>query len=473
MQLAKKTVLTNNAMTKLGTSKRLLEDAIIDLHKNDNDNWAVGDIKTTSRTITDSNWHKCDGNYALGNLSNNIRDNLLMHNQIKMQKIAMLDTSATDRWHYYCDDNYVIICAAYQASGGSGWTKLFVYTRDANGNVVANSQKTLRTVSYSRYDTYAGPIVKCGSYYYCLYYYAINDGDGSNDNSYWYLAYTTNPTGTWSQRTLYAGQYRSGIRYLLGMYTNGSQVRVDLSANSSGRSSNPPEVTVYTFSGDGSNATTSTYSWSNTNTTATTNLDPSYNIYPVGDGKFVQLRSLPAYKSSFTANWSTLTTPSWASSWRALYYINGKYWGIFVRSSSSSDYGFYVAYASTLSALTSTALANLPHWEIDTGRYLYSTYEFYGRTNSALWMIVPESITVDSTTISKTYLYSFTENGLKKILLSDDYWGSYVTGAANGAYAAVAHSDDSSYKNNFYFIGAAYPDMTNEPYDAYMKIATN
>lgn len=472
MQLAKKTVLTNTAMTTLGTSKRLLEDAIIDLHRNDNDNWAIGDIKNTVRTISDSNWHKCDGNYITGNISDDIKNNLLVQNQIKAQSVVMQDTSAT-RWQYYSDDSYVIICAAYQASGGSGWTKLFVYTRDANGNIIANSQKTLRTVSYSRYTTLAGPIIKCGNYYYCLYYYVIEDGDGDITNCYWYLAYTTNPTGTWSQRALYTGQYNSGRRYLLGMYTNGSQVRADLSYYSSGSSSNPREVTVYTFSGDGSNATTSTYSWSDSNTSALIAPTSDYNIYPVGDGKFVQLRSLPSYKSSFTANWSTLTVPSWAYSWRALYYINGKYWGIFKRYSSTSDYNFYVAYASTLSALTSTAIADLPHWEINTGLYLYSSYEFYGRTNNALWMIVPESTTVDSTTTWKTYLYSFTEAGLKKTLLANVNWGSYISGGTNGSYTAIAHNTDTSYRNNFYFIGVTYPDMTNEPYSAYMKIATN
>ena len=468
MQLAKKTVLTNNAMTKLGTSKRLLEDAIIDLHKNDNDNWAIGDIKATARQINDANWHKCDGSYMLANVSENIKTTLIRQHQVKMQKVELLDTTQTQYRTYYSDDNYVIIHSVYMSSS-SGWDKLFIYTRDANGNIVANSQKTLRSYS-NKYDyVLCCPIIKCGNYYYTTSMFKDSDSDGLNAR-YWILYYTTNPAGSWASRTVWSGG--SSFGYLYGLYTNGSQVRLELSSHSSGSSSNPKNVTVYTFSGNGSNITSSTYSLTSS---PGYGWDDESNVYPVGDGKYEKMQpnsSYKYYKSSFTANWTQYTTPSWADVVYGIYYINGKYYGLF--SEKNVDNSFIFAVANSYTAFSSTALANLQYYKFNS---YTSLYEHYGRTNAGIWALIDERIVVNSTTTFNTYFVIFTENGMKRKLLhsgNDGFLNNYGhMYPKQNSHTVIAHSQGSSLQNYFYFIGMSYPDMTNESYDAYMKIATN
>lgn len=467
MQLAKKTVLTNNAMTRLGTSKRLLEDAIIDLHRNDNDNWAIGDIKATARSINDANWHKCDGGYMLANVSEDIKTTLIRQHQVKIQKVALLDTTQTSYRNYYSDDTYVIIHSVYMSTSSS-WDKLFIYTRDANGNIIANSQKTLRSYTNRYNDVFCGPIIKCGNYYYTISQFDDEDSGGLNAR-YWILYYTTNPAGSWASRTIWSGGNSFG--YLFGFYTNDSQVRLELGSSSSGSSSNPREVTVYTFSGDGSNITSSTYSLTS---------DPGngrsdeYNVYPVGDGKYARMQSswYKWYKSSFTANWTQYTTPSWASYVYGIYYINGKYYGLF--SEKNVDNSYIFAVANSYTAFSSTALDNLQYYRFNSYTDLY---RHYGRTNAGIWTLIDERITVDSTTTFNTYFVILTENGMKRKLLhsgSDRFLNNYgKMFPKQNSHTVIAHATGSSLQNYFYFIGMSYPDMTNEPYDAYMKIATN
>lgn len=469
MQLAKKTVLTNSAMTTLGTSKRILEDAIIDLHRNDNDNWAIGDIKTTTRTISDANWHKCDGSFMTANLSNDIKNTLTRKNQVKIQGATALDTTAQNYWNHYSDDNYMIISTYYSQSSGGGWVKLFVYTRNSAGNIVANSQKTLRSWSNKYSVAFPYPIIKCGNYYYTVVRYD-DEGSGGLNTRYWHLYYTTNPTGSWSSRLIWSGG--DAMANFVGLYTNGSQVRLEISNRSYPASSRPLDPTVYTFSGDGSNITSTTY------TTALDlgiGRDDEYNIYPVGDGKYEKMQSsfYKFYKSSFTSNWTQYTTPTWADAVYCVYYINGKYYGLFKKKNVNNTYIF--AIANSYTAFSSTALTNLTYYEFTSTMDLY---RHFGRTNAGIWTITRDTVTENDTTQYYTYFTLLTEYGMKRKLLvqpsSISLDSNYLYLITNqNTYTAVVHSEQNNFKNTFYFVGLSYPDMTDEPYDAYMKIATN
>lgn len=473
MQLAKKTVLTNSAMTTLGTSQRILEDAIIDLHKNDNDNWAIGDIKNTTRAINDPNWHKCDGSYMMANVPNDIKNTLVRKHQVKLTTAVMQDTNPASNWNYYSDANYVIVASSYSITNAGGWVKLFIYTRDATtGLLVANSQKTLRSWGDKYSMAWPGPIIKCGNYYYVVVRYDDDDSEGL-EQRYWHLYYTTNPTGTWSARQVWSGGNQ--MAYLWGLYTNGSTARLELCSSNSGSSGVARTVTVYTFSGDTSNITSSTYNCQVNTHSGMSGMYDYNNTYPLGDGKYVKcymgLSGQIVYKSSFTSGWSSLALPSWAYSWLTAAYVNGKYYGIFKKSNAGNDYTYYFVIANSLTAFASSTLANLTYYTFTNKS---SNWRFWGRTNAGIWGLIQESEVVDSITVHYTYLAVFTEDGIKKHLINNVSWGTNEAGKANdGTYTAVLHCTLSDYKNNFYFISLAYPDMSDQPYDAYMKIATN
>ena len=471
MQIAKKTVLTNTARTTLGISARTVEDALLELHKNDNDNFAIGDIKNTTRVINDANWHKCDGSYLLTNVSTDIKNTLTRQNQIKLSTGIMQDTNGTN-WTYYSDSSYVIIGSSYSITNAGGWAKLFVYTRNEAGDIVANSQKTLRSWGDKYSMAWPGPIIKCGSYYYTVVKYDDEDSEGL-DTRYWHLYYTTNPTGTWSSRQIWSGG--DSNRYLNGLYTNGSTVRLEISSYNNASASNPKAVTVYTFSGDTSNITSSSYNITISINDVTHN--DEYNIYPMGDGKYFRLVSSfgrLTYKSSFTAtSWTQVDPPSWANAIWGVYYMNGKYYAIFEKDNGSNPYTFVFAWASSLNTLLTSTEANLSH--IEWVSYAQPA-RCYGFANSVIWSIAEDRTTVESTTTYKVYLIALTENGIKKLLVDDTHtWRNnytyLITNSSN--YTAVLHNTSSDLRNSFYFIGLSYPDMTNEPYDAYMKIATN
>lgn len=454
MNLAKKTVITNSAKSTLGVTAQNVEDVMIQLHKNDVDNFAIGDIKPTVRTITSSNWHLCDGSFLRGNLSNDIKNGLTKRFQFKVQKSALQDTVPTN-WTYYADDGYVIINSQYLASGNR-LVKLQVYTRNSAGEVVANSSKTLYSSTSSRYSCRIGPVLKCGSYYYALYYVSHDDSEGDRDDLTWYIAYTTNPTGTWSTKAVTPANIN--CINLVGFYTNGSSVRLEICDYSTFSTSRT--VYVYTFSGNTGNITSSTYSNS---VDIPTGYSDETNTRAVGNGTYIKRGSTSGiyYKSSFTAGWQLLAKPSWASMWVWAYYINGKFIGIFGRNSEKA----IAVIADSITAFSNTSLANLTYYELPNTTVPYAL----GATSSGILYI--DSFNNDGT--NRVHLVLVTEEGVKYKPIDTVSFGQPEGNVVSASYTAVFHSAEPSYKTNFYFVGLQYPDMSNEPFNAYMKIATN
>ena len=169
MQLAKKTVITNSAKSALGVTSQDLEGAILELHKNDNDNFAIGDVKLSGRTISDANWKLCDGSFLHTSVPTDVRKNLMVNASFKSSEVTGSDTNSKC---FYADDNYLFVASANNISSttsGTRYVKLAVYTIGANGALSLNSTKTIASTTTTKRNYYVGNIIKCGNYYYLLY----------------------------------------------------------------------------------------------------------------------------------------------------------------------------------------------------------------------------------------------------------------------------------------------------------------
>lgn len=384
MQIAKKTVLTNTARTTLGINARSVEDALLELHKNDNDNFAIGDIKLSSRTISDTNWKKCDGSFLRTALSSDIRKNLFQTASFAAKNFS---TNPTNVETLYADDTYLITSYTVNPGTTTSGTRavyLQIFTRNSAGNPVLNSTKTIASTSTVRIRYDSGDIVKAGNYYYFIYRYYHIAADDSDDQTI-YVAYTTSPTGTWTNKTLVANNVvASGRTYYnyLGAYASGSNVRADFIDKTNGSSAT---VTSLAFTTTVSNITTTTQTSAPAMTYS--NWGSSHERYKIhSDNGNRCFREGPSYqyltyKSSFTANWQNLTSPSWAQSlnipWIGYYYIDSVHWGVFDKQGQTIIVG-----ANSLSDLQNLARTSLPYnFTINHGNTAYSvTYGAHGET---------------------------------------------------------------------------------------------
>ena len=184
MQIAKKTVLTNTARTTLGVSARTVEDALLELHKNDNDNFAIGDVKLSARTISDANWKKCDGSFLRTAVSADVRKNLTQNTSFKGIIATGSDSVAGSM---YTDDNYVIIANAggpSSSASGTRYASLTIYTIGSNGALTLNSTKTLGSTTLENRSYQVGTILKCGSYYYVIWRFLNDASDTTKQTIY-------------------------------------------------------------------------------------------------------------------------------------------------------------------------------------------------------------------------------------------------------------------------------------------------
>lgn len=208
----------------------------------------VGEIISTTRTISNSTYQYCDGS-MIANPTQAIIDNAIARKQFAMGPAP--SSTGTSMYKFsgpFYDGTYFI---APGAQASTQYPSVEVWTRGSNGVFTKNGFKVLVSEAIyhpADYNNCGSPVAKCGGYYY----YVFNTTGPKT-----YVAYTTNPAGTWSVRQVdlsLAGVTINNDSFYSAIYTNDSKVRIVVTTR--------PEGTGYIycfinyeFSGDVSNIT--------------------------------------------------------------------------------------------------------------------------------------------------------------------------------------------------------------------------
>lgn len=463
MNLAKKTVLTNIAQNALNIDARNVEDALIELHKNDNDKFAMGDVKLSARDISDTNWIKCDGSPLTSMPESTVRKNLINGNSFSNQTISVSGyTISNSGENVYIDDNYMIV-PAVQTSGGNISVVLLVYTRN-NGLFTFSGAKVLWThVQSGTQGNYGGivkSIIKCGAYYYAIWKWWLYTDSAQTVN--WYASYTTNPTSTWTNVEIVSkGTTQSAnYLYLLSADTDNSSIKISICGNSTANG-----ITIYTGTGTLSNLVETTQT-----TSTSINISDTVKSIPTG----IAQGSMSAhgnvggwntviYKDSFNGNWQILTRPaSWARAFYNVFYIDSRWWGLY----SSNETGLFVVIADSLAELSTGTLSNLTKIDISLSGYVSDTY-----VNSVALIGDGLSlyIRVLEDDIYKTYLCRVTSDGTLYNVVTNSSYGS---GTFTNNQLATGFTMTNA---NSAFICSllSLPNVNISGISAYMKVADN
>lgn len=303
----------------------------------------IGDIAATTRTISNPTYQYCDGSIIL-NPTETIMDNALARGEYALGPAASTASSGMAKQSGPFYDGIYFLNPGTQTS--TSYPVIEVWIRGSNGVFTRNGLKVLLSTAQKNPPEYCeqtSPIVKCGGYYY----HSFNTTDLKT-----YIAYTTNPTGTWSIRQVdlsLAGVTITQNEFYCALYTNDSKVRLVVTCRDSSSSSVFYYIN-YEFSGDTSNITfinTQTQSFSGQYWSVSSL--PSRGVKRIGSYYVIGGFSDNFVYKTFTAtNWSILEIRS------SSYYtfdgigFDGTYYYVYQTYGSDSSYSNYIMYGTSV-----------------------------------------------------------------------------------------------------------------------------
>lgn len=443
----------------------------------------VGDILSTPRTVTDSSYMLCDGRKII-NPSTGIQQAALLNGELtsKMASMGMSAQAATRAIFY--DGKYMILVGNYSNTSyqSSGYPFADCWTKNSNGTFTYNGRKVLISLA-----TCGGPssginvngssgavCIKCGNYYYIALV--------TSDNTL-YVCYTTNPASSWSYRQVDISTNGISRPYYPSLYTDGSNVRLDVFDRTSGAY----KIHTFQFNGDVSNISYIgvTYTSSNTTNPLTEGILRVGSYYVSGD----YLGSSDKFYKTFTGNWTKRENSSnyWTNQtpfFSALGYI----WWIRRRGDTNNEFEWWLQRATSLqNAISATSLETIylvPNSEYSsTGwpRYILNADGSYGSFttyNNILYLPTTPRSSNDSTiirwyavTLSASYSSGFSYFDTPYVTSGTTYTiTSMILDPGNvsefiGANAMYSNTGEMG------FIGAATPAISLPNRNSYMKLA--